>query len=422
MHAAGDTDSEMQVWVSAVINPQTFWDAGAVGANMLISCFGQTWEKLGQKINLYHKSLLYYGFHTEQRTVTCLVHTFIAGTTTDSRRVAEGPLQNYLLQSIHLAKLQFPELNEVADNELAQLAALRFMKSASLIGDVEFCRGMVAQMSSFGITEVASLIDFGVSHDNVLASLHNLITLKDKYAPSSPATVPRIAKPVLALPYKHRSRHERTVREAYLESVESIPETGCVLVRISFESEMNYSPGEHVVLLADQGDDVLFVFASVASINHDQKQLCIALRDGPWPPIVPLLPAMVGTTLQVDGGHGHLSLPLDAELKSHPNVVLIGAGTGIAPMKCIAEAMIHNQGRKQITVLYSWNKAKWPEPLFHDVFTSFAQDGQLNYHCVWTGDLKAQPGGCQLSNVLVWHHRIDLQVFSRRQFKRQLIC
>ena len=61
----------LEVWVSAVTNPQTFWDAGAVGANMLFSVFGQSWEELGQKVHFHRQSLEYHGFDPSQRTATC---------------------------------------------------------------------------------------------------------------------------------------------------------------------------------------------------------------------------------------------------------------------------------------------------------------------------------------------------------------
>ena len=61
----------LEVWVSAVTNPQTFWDAGAVGANMLCSVFGQSWEELGQKVHFHRQSLEYHGFDPSQRTATC---------------------------------------------------------------------------------------------------------------------------------------------------------------------------------------------------------------------------------------------------------------------------------------------------------------------------------------------------------------
>ena len=159
------------MWVSSVINPQTFFDAGTIGANILCSVFGQTWEELGSKIWLHNQSLAYHGFSPSQRTVTCLVHTFLGASQEAAVSCAHQPLADYLLQSIELTKLQMPDLALLPESDLASIAATRFVKCASLIGSVLSCHTMVTQIVSVGIGEIACLVDFGVSATDLLTSL-----------------------------------------------------------------------------------------------------------------------------------------------------------------------------------------------------------------------------------------------------------
>ena len=403
------TQPVLEVWVSAVINPQMFWDAGAVGSNMLVSVFGQTWEELGEKISMYRKSLAYHGFDPTQRTVTCLVHTLTMETEEEAQSLARGPLEKYMLESIHLIKLQFPDIAQLPDTQLASLAAARFMQSASLIGSVESCRRMADRIRSAGINEIACLLDFGVAPDKVMHSLRYVGELRQQFSSAPPHMVPAINPQSLISPYQLSPRRPNCVGEAVVQSVEQSRGAGCLLVTMALSSEVSYLPGQHVVLHKEVEGEMLYVFASISTMSITERTFQVALREGEWPPIVPKLPGLVGSSISVDGGHGWMLAPSAEELEGVTDLVLIGGGTGMAALHCILQHLMQSQCPARITVLFSWKLGEWPSPPWHRYFSEMAAKGLISYVCAWTGTTTKQQSE-ESPGTAVWHRRVDLEV------------
>ncbi|MGC5220924.1 LLM class flavin-dependent oxidoreductase, partial [Escherichia coli] len=48
---------ELKIWVTTAGNPDTWREAGELGANVLTHLLGQSIDEVGEKIAIYHKAL-----------------------------------------------------------------------------------------------------------------------------------------------------------------------------------------------------------------------------------------------------------------------------------------------------------------------------------------------------------------------------
>lgn len=188
---------ELPVWVTTAGNPDTYVQAGRIGANVLTHLLGQTVEQLAPKIAAYRSARAEAGFDPAAGVVSLMLHTFVGEDDDSVRAIVREPLKQYLGTSFSLLKeyaWAFPAFarpanatteNELADDDFKNLSAddldavlefayLRYYESSGLFGTPERCRTMVDQLKGIGVNEIACLVDFGVATDTVLASLPTL--------------------------------------------------------------------------------------------------------------------------------------------------------------------------------------------------------------------------------------------------------
>ncbi len=185
---------ELAVWVTTAGNPETWREAGSLGANVLTHLLGQTVEEVAGKIAIYHAALRKAGHDPAGRAVTLMLHTFIAGTRDEAREVARGPMKDYLRSAAALIKQYawaFPAFKKPVgvasplDIDLGSLSAeemdaildfafQRYFDESGLFGTVEDAMARVAQVKAIGVTEVACLIDYGIPVATVLEGLRPL--------------------------------------------------------------------------------------------------------------------------------------------------------------------------------------------------------------------------------------------------------
>ena len=313
-----------------------------------------------------------------------------------AREVALAPLIGYLLQSIHLLKLQFTELadEDIPDEDIASLAAERFIDQASLIGGVQTCHNMCLKILANGISEIACLVDFGVEPAQTLRGLHYANQLKDTFARRPSMKVVALHRQLLATPFRPKRKHVPNRKDVKLVKVEVNNDAGCLMVTVSFGSDDEFGcqrpqkiiPGEHIVLIYPSTSEN-YVFASPWEINNEAGTLTLSLRMGEWPPIMPLLPTLaIGTRLQLDGGHGDTVLPPASEMDRFTHVLFVGAGTGIAGLWCVMKELLKNcDHTPQITLVYSWNVGNFATPLFISELAKLASSGRIKMICTFTG-------------------------------------
>ena len=185
---------ELQMWVTTAGNPDTWREAGELGANVLTHLLGQSIDEVAKKITIYHEALRKAGHDPAQFTVTLLLHTYIGRDREEVRRIAEGPMKAYLGAAVGLVKQYawaFPAFKKPAgvenpmDIDLRTLTAeendaildfafQRYFEDSGLFGTVEDARVRVEQLKRIGVGEVACLVDYGIAPERVLEGLYPL--------------------------------------------------------------------------------------------------------------------------------------------------------------------------------------------------------------------------------------------------------
>ncbi len=170
------------VWLTSARNPETFRQAAQLGAGVLTHLLGQDIADVADKIALYRRSWKEHQSEGEGH-VTLMLHTFVGADGAAARRLARGPLKEYLSTSFGLIQslgvttgvgTDFESLPAAELDALVDRAVDRFADSAALLGDAEDCVDMIDRLKAIGVDEVACLIDFGVEVDAVLHSLEEL--------------------------------------------------------------------------------------------------------------------------------------------------------------------------------------------------------------------------------------------------------
>ena len=182
---------ELPIWVTTAGNPETWKEAGQLGANVLTHLLGQTVDEVAAKIKLYHQALRDAGFDPASRVVTMMLHSYIAADRETARAVAREPMKEYLRSAAALIKQYawaFPAFKKpqgvakpmdidiqslAADemNAILDFAFQRYFEESGLFGTVDDALARVEQLKRIGVGEVACLIDYGIAPDVVLAGL-----------------------------------------------------------------------------------------------------------------------------------------------------------------------------------------------------------------------------------------------------------
>ena len=193
---------ELPVWVTTAGNPDTWREAGALGANVLTHLLGQSVQEVGEKIQIYHAALRSAGHDPANFAVTLMLHSYIAATRDEARDIAREPMKDYLRAAAGLIKQYawaFPafkkpqgvanpmdiDIGSLAPDELEAIldfAFLRYFDDSGLFGTVEDAMARVAQVKAIGVTEVACLIDFGIAPATVLQGLRPLAQVVAAFA------------------------------------------------------------------------------------------------------------------------------------------------------------------------------------------------------------------------------------------------
>jgi natural product biosynthesis luciferase-like monooxygenase protein len=182
---------EVAAWVTTAGNPETWREAGRMGANVLTHLLGQTIAEVADKVKLYRAALAEAGHDPQQFKVTLMLHTFLAADRDTAREIAREPMKNYLRSAAALIKQYawaFPafkkpqgvanpmdiDLGSLAPDELEAIldfAFQRYFDDSGLFGTVEDAVKRVEELKTIDIDEVACLIDYGIPTAVVLEGL-----------------------------------------------------------------------------------------------------------------------------------------------------------------------------------------------------------------------------------------------------------
>jgi natural product biosynthesis luciferase-like monooxygenase protein len=182
---------EVEAWVTTAGNPETWREAGKMGANVLTHLLGQSITEVADKVKLYRKALADAGHDPAKFKVTLMLHTYLAADREAAREVAREPMKSYLRSAAGLIKQYawaFPafkkpqgvanpmdiDLGSLAPDELEAIldfAFLRYFDDSGLFGTVEDAVKRVEELKAIDIDEVACLIDYGIPTVVVLEGL-----------------------------------------------------------------------------------------------------------------------------------------------------------------------------------------------------------------------------------------------------------
>ncbi|MBV1862929.1 MAG: LLM class flavin-dependent oxidoreductase [Rhodobacteraceae bacterium] len=195
----------LPIWVTIAGNPDTWREAGEIGANVLTHLLGQTIEEVSDRIALYHGALRKAGHDPADHTITLMLHSFVGQDREKVRETARGPMKAYMGAAAGLIRQcawDFPAfkrpkgINSPFEIDLATLGAdevdailefafERYFEDAGLFGTVEDALKRVEKLKTIGVGEVACLIDYGIPVNEVLDSLVPLAeVLKKANTPS----------------------------------------------------------------------------------------------------------------------------------------------------------------------------------------------------------------------------------------------
>ncbi|HPD91887.1 MAG: LLM class flavin-dependent oxidoreductase [Rhodobacter sp.] len=185
---------ELPLWLTIAGNPDTWREAGEIGAHVLTHLLGQSIDEVAGKIRIYHEALRTAGHDPRDFSVTLMLHTYVARTRELARETARGPMKSYLLSAAGLVKQYawaFPafkkpkgvsnpmdiDLRTLSQDEvdgILEYAFNRYFEDSGLFGTVEDCQRRVEQLKRIGVTEIGCLIDYGIPTAQVLEGLYPL--------------------------------------------------------------------------------------------------------------------------------------------------------------------------------------------------------------------------------------------------------
>lgn len=182
---------ELPIFITTSGNPATWVKAGELGASVLCSMTNHTLDNLSKYAETYRSARAAHGFDPATGVVSVMVHTYVGRTDEEVKELVRHPLRGFLNTYINQNETLNPykdsreTVREVIENDREALITYAFEKhfnQTSLMGSREKCARMVQKLHDAGATEIACLIDFGVSNDKVLSGLNALAELAGLYA------------------------------------------------------------------------------------------------------------------------------------------------------------------------------------------------------------------------------------------------
>lgn len=140
----------------------------------------QSNKELEDNISIYRKAREENGFDPKKGIVTLMLHTFMGETEEEVRKAVKEPFTEYLASSVQLWRQVSKDLNTMDGykrQKLLDYAFEKYFHTAALFGSKEQCIEKAQQFSALGIDEIACLIDFGPSLEEIQGSLNLLRTI-----------------------------------------------------------------------------------------------------------------------------------------------------------------------------------------------------------------------------------------------------
>jgi natural product biosynthesis luciferase-like monooxygenase protein len=185
---------ELPVWVTTAGNPETWIEAGRIGANVLTHLLGQSIAEVAEKIGIYRAALKEAGYDPAARTVTLMLHTYLADSRDSARETAREPMKDYLRSAAGLIKqyawafpafkkpqgmsnpmqIDLDSMDEEEMDAILEFAFRRYFEESGLFGTIEDGVQRIEELKTIGVNEIACLIDYGIPVSQVIDGLRPL--------------------------------------------------------------------------------------------------------------------------------------------------------------------------------------------------------------------------------------------------------
>jgi natural product biosynthesis luciferase-like monooxygenase protein len=185
---------KLPIWVTTAGNPETWREAGEIGANVLTHLLGQSVAEVADKIKIYHKALRDAGHDPVDFKVTVMLHTYLADTREIAEEIAREPMKDYLRSAAGLIKqyawafpafkkpkgvsnpfeVDLESLDEEEMEAILEFAFQRYFNDSGMFGTVDDAVARTEELKRIGVDEIACLIDYGIAVDTVMEGLRPL--------------------------------------------------------------------------------------------------------------------------------------------------------------------------------------------------------------------------------------------------------
>nr|WP_186811651.1 MupA/Atu3671 family FMN-dependent luciferase-like monooxygenase [Paenibacillus xylanexedens] len=220
---------ELPVWITASGNPETFRYAGETGANILTHMLGQTIEQLQENLKIYKDAAIKAGYKDSK--VTLMLHTYIGDSLDHVKEVVKAPFCNYLRSNLNL--LQRTDIPVPADlsnlpqdenmiDQLIEIAFERYWNSAALFGTEDSVREFIGKLHQIGVTEIASLVDFGLNHEEIMEGLVKLSSLQRTFDRNFQHSQPKRITTIQTTPSRLKIMVEDSESHQFLNQLSNI--------------------------------------------------------------------------------------------------------------------------------------------------------------------------------------------------------
>ena len=176
---------ELNVWLLATKNDDSFIHAGEKGYNVFTMLYGMDLEAMAKKIALYRDARAKAGYDPETGVVSLMLHTMLHKDAATVAGAVELPFKKYIKSSldVHVKAMQQNngEMSEDEKEKILEYAYYRYFRTGAVFGSVEDGKQVVDQAIAAGVNEIACLVDFGVDYDVVMESLPYLKELVAHY-------------------------------------------------------------------------------------------------------------------------------------------------------------------------------------------------------------------------------------------------
>ncbi len=177
---------ELPIWLTGS-SDDTFRNAGRLGFNVLTANFALKHDltEFVRKAGIYRDEIR--AQHGREGHITLMAHTFVGETRDEVTTVARPALAEYLKvnvrmqqdHSVGMGEIRgFSGLSEREGEKMVNIQVNNDLHSPlSFMGSLDRCAQQAQCLSDNGVDEIACLVDFGLGHEDVMASLRRLSLL-----------------------------------------------------------------------------------------------------------------------------------------------------------------------------------------------------------------------------------------------------